>query len=105
MTQRKKITLHTKRVRETNAPEKKAFLNLLRREYNVTGRKARIENGQPRITPVAATATAAACMLKRNSAEERDMVYIDKELGKKPAWREQLEVETITGQKEIWQHE
>ena len=38
------------------------------REDTVTGRKARIENGQPRITPVAATATAMACIPKRNPA-------------------------------------
>lgn len=77
--------MRTKRVRETNAPEKNACLNLLSREYTVTGRKARIENGQPRMTPVAATATAVACIPNRNNAEERDIAYIEKELGKKPA--------------------
>lgn len=68
-----------------NVPERNACLNLLSSEYTVTGRKARIENGQPRITPVAATATAVACLPKRNSADEREMAYIENELGKKPA--------------------
>lgn len=49
-----------------------------------------MENGQPRITPVAATATAVACLLKRNIAEEREMAYIEKELGKKPAQKVQF---------------
>lgn len=77
-----------------NTPERKACLNLLSREYTVTGRKARIEKGQPRITPVAATATAVACLPTRNSAEEREIAYIEKELGKKPAHQEQLEVKS-----------
>lgn len=68
-----------------NAPERKDCLNLLCRENAVTGRKARIEKGQPRITPVAATATAVACLPKRNNAEEREIAYIEKVLGKKPA--------------------
>lgn len=51
----------------------------------MTGRKANIENGQPRITPVAAVATAQAGFSKRKSAEERDMAYIENELGRKPA--------------------
>lgn len=65
-------------------------MNLLTSEYTVTGRKARIENGQPRITPVAATATAVACLSRRNSAEEREIAYIEKELGKKPVKQQQL---------------
>lgn len=51
----------------------------------MTGRKAKIENGQPRITPTAATATAIAGFSSRNNPEERLMAYIEKELGKKPA--------------------
>lgn len=50
----------------------------------MTGRKANTENGQPRITPTAATETAMAGFPKRNSAEERDIAYIENELGKKP---------------------
>lgn len=51
----------------------------------MTGRNAKIEKGQPRITPVAAVATAQAGLSKRKSAEERDIAYIEKELGRKPA--------------------
>ncbi len=51
----------------------------------MTGRKARIENGQPRITPTAATATAIACFSRRNNPDEREMAYIENELGKKPS--------------------
>lgn len=65
-------------------PERNACLNLLARDKIVTGRKARTENGHPRITPVAATATAAAGFSKRKSADERDIAYMENELGKKP---------------------
>ena len=51
----------------------------------MTGRKARIENGQPRITPIAATATAIAGFSRRNNPDEREMAYIENELGKKPS--------------------
>lgn len=47
------------------------------------GRNAKIEKGQPRITPVAATATLIAGFSKRNNADERDMAYIENELGRK----------------------
>lgn len=66
------------------APAKNICLNVLDKEYNVIGRKAKIENGQPRITPVAATATAIAGLPRRNNPEERLMAYIENELGKKP---------------------
>lgn len=66
------------------APERNDCLHLLAKEYNVTGRKAKIENGQPRITPIAATATAMAGFSRRSSPDERDMAYIENELGKKP---------------------
>lgn len=75
----------TKRAREVTTPDTNACLNLLRREYMVTGRKAKIENGHPRITPVAATATAAAGFSKRKNADDRDIAYIENELGRKPA--------------------
>lgn len=51
----------------------------------MTGRNAKMENGQLRITPVAATATAMAGFSNRKSAEERDIAYIENELGRKPA--------------------
>lgn len=73
------------------APERNACLNLLYIEKTVTGRKARIENGQPRITPVAATATAVSYLPKRNSADDREIAYIENELGKKPTYKQQLE--------------
>lgn len=44
----------------------------------------RIENGQPRITPADATATAIAGFSRRKSADERETEYIENELGKKP---------------------
>jgi hypothetical protein len=47
--------------------------------------KAKIENGQPRITPTAATATAKAGFPSKNNPDERLMAYIENELGKKPA--------------------
>lgn len=50
----------------------------------MTGRNAKIENGQPRITPVAATATAHAGFSRRNNPDERLMAYIENELGRKP---------------------
>lgn len=50
----------------------------------MTGKKAKIENGQPRITPMAATATVMAGLSRRNNPDERDMAYIENELGKKP---------------------
>ena len=46
-------------------PDKNACLNLFLREKVVSGRNARTENGQPRITPVAALKTAAAGFSKR----------------------------------------
>lgn len=51
----------------------------------MTGRKAKIENGQPRITPTAATATDIACFPRRYNPDEREMAYIANELGKKPS--------------------
>ena len=66
------------------APERNACLNCLAREYKVTGRNANIENGQPRITPTAATATAHAGFSRRNNPDERLMAYIENELGRKP---------------------
>lgn len=51
------------------------------------GRKAKIEKGQPRITPTAATETAKQCFSSRNNPDERDIAYIENELGKKPAKR------------------
>lgn len=50
----------------------------------MTGKKAKIENGQPRITPTAATVTAMAYLSSRNKPDERDMAYMENELGKKP---------------------
>lgn len=44
-----------------------------------------MENGHPRITPAAATATAIARFSKRNNPDDRDIAYIENELGKKPA--------------------
>lgn len=75
----------TKRTMELIRPERNAGLNLLIKEYIVTGRNAKIENGQPRITPIAAMATAMAGFSKRKNAEERDIAYIENELGRKPA--------------------
>lgn len=69
---------------EVTTPEKNACLNFLIKEYTVTGRKAKTEKGQPRITPVAATATAMAGFSKRYNADEREIAYIENELGKKP---------------------
>ena len=66
------------------APERNACLNCLAKEYNVTGRNAKIENGQPRITPTTATATAHAGFSRRNNPDERLMAYIENELGRKP---------------------
>lgn len=51
----------------------------------MTGKKAKIENGQPRITPTAATATAIAGFPRRNNPDEREMAYMENELGKKPS--------------------
>lgn len=51
----------------------------------MTGRKTKIENGQPRITPTTATETAIAGFSRRNRPEERLTAYIENELGKKPA--------------------
>lgn len=59
-------------------------MNPLANKYNVTGRKAKIENGQPRITPVAATATAIVGLSRRNRPDEREIAYMENELGKKP---------------------
>lgn len=50
----------------------------------MTGRKAKIENGQPSKTPAAATETAIACFSRRNNPAERLIAYMEKELGKKP---------------------
>lgn len=69
------------------APVRNTGRNLLTNEYIVIGRNANIEKGQPRITPVAATATAIAGFSKRNNADERDMAYIENELGRKPVHR------------------
>lgn len=67
------------------APERNVCLNLLIKAQKVTGRKAKIENGQPRITPTTETATAIAGFSRRNRPEERLTAYIENELGKKPA--------------------
>lgn len=66
------------------APARNACLNLLIKEYNTTGRKAKIENGQPRITPTVDTATAIAGLSRRNNPDERLIAYIENELGRKP---------------------
>lgn len=50
----------------------------------MTGRKAKIENGQPSTTPVAAIETAIAGFSRRNNPAERLIAYMEKELGKKP---------------------
>lgn len=73
-------------MREVTTPDRNACLNFLRKEKIVTGRNAKTENGQPRMTPVAATATAAAGFSKRKSADDSDIAYIENELGKKPAF-------------------
>lgn len=52
----------------------------------MTGRNAKIENGHPSITPVAAEATAKAGFSKREKADARDIAYIANELGSKPAF-------------------
>lgn len=64
-------------------PEKNVCLSVLVKEYIVTGRKANIKKGHPRITPVAVTTTAMACFSKRNNADDREIAYIENELGKK----------------------
>lgn len=61
-----------------------ACLKFLDREYSVTGRKAKIENGQPSITPRTATEIAAVGLSRRNKPDARDIAYIENELGKKP---------------------
>jgi hypothetical protein len=53
----------------------------------VIGRNTKIEKGQPRITPAAATETALEYFSRRNSAEESVTAYMENELGKKPAIR------------------
>lgn len=72
------------------APVINACLNFLDKEKIVTGRKAKIENGQPSITPIAETATAAAGLSRRNKPDAREMAYIENELGKKPRNANQL---------------
>lgn len=67
-------------------PEINACLNLLINEKIVIGRNAKIENGQPSITPVAEVATAKAGLSKRKKADARDIAYIENELGSKPAY-------------------
>lgn len=74
-------------MREVARPDRKACLNFLSKEKIVTGRNAKTENGQPRMTPVAATATAEAGLSKRKSADDRDIAYMENELGKKPAFK------------------
>jgi hypothetical protein len=54
----------------------------------VIGRNTKIEKGQPRITPAAATETALEYFSRRNSAEESVTAYMENELGKKPVRRE-----------------
>lgn len=85
---------------EVNTPNRNACLNFLTREYIVTGRNAKIEKGHPRITPVAAAATAQAGLSKRKSAEERDIAYIEKELGRKPAAKSHIRCSIFKVQKE-----
>lgn len=84
---------------EVSTPDRNACLNFLTNEYIVTGRNAKIEKGQPRITPVAAVATAQAGLSKRRSAEVRDIAYIEKELGRKPAAETTHETLNITKEK------
>lgn len=43
-----------------------------------------MENGQPRITPTAATEIAMAGFSRRNNPDERLIAYIENELGRKP---------------------
>lgn len=81
---------------EVSTPDRNGCLNFLTKEYIVTGRNAKIEKGQPRITPVAAVATAQAGLSKRKSAEVRDIAYIEKELGRKPAAETTHKTLTIT---------
>uniref|UniRef100_A0A2P2JK38 Mannosyltransferase n=1 Tax=Rhizophora mucronata TaxID=61149 RepID=A0A2P2JK38_RHIMU len=73
----------TRRKSEVIIPVTNVSLNFLVREYNVTGRKAKIENGQPRTTPRTATKTAKAGFSRRNNPDERLIAYIENELGKK----------------------
>lgn len=76
-------------MREVSSPEKKTFVNgPLIREKIVTGRTTKIEKGHPRITPAAATETAAAYFSKRKSAEESVTAYMEKLLGRKPIKKE-----------------
>lgn len=72
------------------APAINACLNFLFKEESVTGRKAKIENGQPSITPIAETATAAAGLSRRNKPDAREIAYMENELGKKPRDNKQL---------------
>lgn len=80
----------TRRRIDVTAPAINACLNFLYNEYSVTGRKAKIENGHPKITPIAATATAAAGLSRRNKPDAREIAYIENELGKKPGYDKQL---------------
>lgn len=66
------------------APAMNTCLNFRTKEKTVTGRNAKIENGQPKMTPTAATATAIAGLSRRNNPDDREMAYIENELGKKP---------------------
>ena len=64
-----------RRITDVTAPEISACLNFLYKEYIVTGRKAKIENGHPSITPTAETATTAAGSSRRNKPDARDCIH------------------------------
>lgn len=49
------------------------------------GNMAKMEKGQPRSTPQAATETARQGLPNSKSADERVTAYIEKELGRKPS--------------------
>jgi hypothetical protein len=86
-----KRSLLTSSVMEVSIPEQKTFVNgPLIREKIVTGKTTKIEKGHPRITPAAATETAAAYFSKRKSAEESVTAYMEKLLGRKPIKREKV---------------
>lgn len=80
----------TRRITDVTVAAINAPLNFLDREYTVTGRKAKIENGQPSTTPTTATEIAEAGLSRRNKPDARDIAYIENELGKKPIYHKSL---------------
>ena len=77
----------TRRAMEVTAPATNTCLNFLVKEKTVTGKNTNIENGHPRMTPITATATAIAGFSRRNKPDEREIAYIENELGRKPESR------------------